>query len=93
MSVGDRYGSSLLSTQYLCKKWIHTRYSSVRGNMSLVVDGYRCKQCDGTFQEADLAEMMDGKTYGIVKRFFYMGDTLDGDGGADLAVTARIRNG
>ena len=25
--------------------------------------------------------------------FCYLGDTLDGDGGADLAVTARIRNG
>ena len=25
--------------------------------------------------------------------FYYLGDTLDGDGGADLAATARIRNG
>ena len=25
--------------------------------------------------------------------FCYLGDTLDGDGGADLAATARIRNG
>ena len=32
-------------------------------------------------------------TYGCVKSFCYLGDTFDGDGGADLAATARIRNG
>ena len=37
--------------------------------------------------------MVDGETYECVKSFCYLGDTLDGDGGADLAVTARIRNG
>ena len=35
---------------------------------------------------------MDGETYEYVKSFCYLGDTLDGDGGADLAATARIRN-
>ena len=34
--------------------------------------------------------MVDGETYGCVKSFCYLGDTL---GGADLAATARIRNG
>ena len=29
----------------------------------------------------------------VVKNFCYLGDTLDGDGGADLASTARNRNG
>ena len=28
-----------------------------------------------------------------MQRFCYLGDTLDGDGGADLVATARIRNG
>ena len=48
----------------------------------------------GQSQEVDLAEdlMMDGETYKCVKNFCYLGDTLDGDGGADLAATARIRN-
>ena len=36
---------------------------------------------------------MNGETYGCVKSFCYLGDTLDGDGGADLADTARLRNG
>ena len=37
--------------------------------------------------------MVDGEIYGCVKSFCYLGDTLNGDGGADLAATARIRNG
>ena len=43
-------------------------YSGVRGNRQ-VVDGFRCKQCDGTIQEADLAAkdlVMDGEIYGSV---------------------------
>ena len=31
--------------------------------------------------------------HGCVKSLCYLGDTLEGDGGADLAATARIRNG
>ena len=40
----------------VCKKCIHKRCSSVRGDLSLVVDGFRCKRCDWTIQEADLDE-------------------------------------
>ena len=36
---------------------------------------------------------MDGETYGSVKSFCNLGDTLDGDVGAGLAAIARIRNG
>ena len=58
-------------------------------------DSFMCRRCDGTIQETDLAEdlMVDGETYGRVKSFCYLGDILDGDGGADLAATSRIRNG
>ena len=37
--------------------------------------------------------MVDGETYECVKSFCYLGDIFDGYGGADLADTARIRNG
>ena len=78
----------------VCKKWIHKRCSGVRGDLSRVTDGFRCRRCDGTIQEVDLAEdpMVDGETYECVMSFCYLGDTLDGDNGADLATTARIRN-
>ena len=44
-------------------------------------------------QQANLAEylMVNGETYGCVKSFCYLVDTLDGDGGADLAATARYK--
>ena len=37
--------------------------------------------------------MVDGETYECVKRSCDLGNTLDGDGGADLAATTKIRNG
>ena len=60
-------------------------------DLSRVADGFRCRRCDGTTQEVDLAEdlMVDGETYECVE-LCYLGDTL---GGADLTATARIRNG
>ena len=76
----------------LCKQFIHKRCSGVRGDLSRVADGFRCRRCDGTIQGADLAEdlMVDRETYGCVKSICYLGDTIDGDGGADFAATARI---
>ena len=48
----------------VCKKWIHKRCSGVLGDLSRVADGFMCRRCDGTIQEADLAEdlMVDEKT-------------------------------
>ena len=65
------------------------------GDLSWVADGFKCRQCDGTIQQSDLAEalMLDGETYECVKSFCYLGDTLDGDSGAELAATGRSRNG
>ena len=85
------------STGKLCslhsvKKWIHKWCS---GDLSWVADGFSCRRCDGIIHGVDLAEdkMVYGEMYECVKSFCYLGDTLDGDGGAYLAVTPRIRNG
>ena len=66
----------------------------MRGDLSRIADGFRCKRCDGTIQEVDLAEdlMVDGETYECVKSFCYLGDTPDGDGGADLAVVLQLES-
>ena len=63
--------------------------------MSLAVNGFRCKHCMTQPNKQNLTEdiVVDRKTYGCVKSFCYLGDTLDGDGGADIAATARIRSG
>ena len=37
--------------------------------------------------------MVDGETYECIKSFCYLGDILDGQGGADFASTDRIING
>ena len=62
----------------------------------MIVDSgkWPCGVC-GTIQEVDQAEdqMVDGETYECVKSLCYLGDTRDGDGGADPAATAKIRNG
>ena len=49
---------------------IHKRCSGVRVDLSLVADVFMCGRCDGTIQEADLAEdlMVDGETYKCVKK-------------------------
>ena len=31
------------------------RFVEFSGDLSLVADGFRCKRCDGSIQEADLA--------------------------------------
>ena len=43
-------------------KWIPKRCSGVRGDLSGAAKGFRCRRCNGTIQEADLAEdqMVDG---------------------------------
>ena len=53
-----------IKTQWIHKQWIHKRCSGVRGDLSRVADGFRCRRCDGTIQEVDLAEdlMVDGET-------------------------------
>ena len=52
----------------------------------------QCKVCKNGFENGFTKLMVDGETYEFVKSFCYLGDTLDGDGGANLAATARIRN-
>ena len=91
----ERCTGKLCSVHSMKKKRIHKRCSGVRGDLSRIADGFRRRRCDWTIQEVDLAEdlMGDGETYECVKSVCYLGDTLDEDGGVDLAATARIRNG
>ena len=58
-----------LIEKQLCKKLNHKRCSGVCGDLSRVADGFRCRRCDGTIQEVDLAGdlMVDGETYECVE--------------------------
>ena len=50
--VWERCAGKLLSAEYVNSGFT----SGVRCDLSLVVDGFRCKRCDRTILEADLAE-------------------------------------
>ena len=54
----------------VCKKWIHKWCSGVRGDLSRVADCFRCRPCDGTIQEVDLAEDL------MVDRAFVIWETF-----------------
>ena len=55
VSVGKECRQTMFKC-IVCKKWIHKRCSGVRGDLSLVIDGFRCKPYYGTIHEANLAE-------------------------------------
>ena len=76
LSVGKEHRRTLFSAQYV-KNGFTNSVVGVRGDLPRVADGFRCRRCDGTIQEVDLAEdlMMDGETYECVKSFCYLGDT------------------
>ena len=61
----------------VCKNWIYKQCSGVRCDLSRVADGFRCNRCDGTIQEADLAEdlMVDGNIW-LCEDFFVIWETL-----------------
>ena len=63
--VGKDCRQTLFSAQYVKSGFT----SGVCGDLLLVVDGFRCKRCDGTIQEAVLTEdlVVDGETYGCVE--------------------------
>ena len=60
------------------KKLIHKGCSLVHGDLSLVVDGFRCNQCDGTIPEAYVTEnlLVDGKIYGCVKIIYFVREDI-----------------
>ena len=49
-ACGAQYVQSGFTSSTVCTKWIHKQHSDVRGDLSLVSDGFRCKRCDGKIQ-------------------------------------------
>ena len=72
---GNGVQSNSVQCTVCTKKLIHKRSSGVCGD--LVANGFRCRQCDETIQEADPAEdlMVDGEMYECVE-FFVIWETL-----------------
>ena len=80
-----------------CNMWIHKRCSGIRGSLSRATSDFVCKSCSGHLAQPRVQDMEDlmieGERFENVQSFCYLGDTLSADGGADLAVSTRIRCG
>ena len=76
-----------------CKKWIHKRYSGVKGNLCNASQSFiwRCCKADSPITDGlntDLhLDVGNGVSLKKVDKFCYLGDMLDADGGCDSAVT------
>ena len=80
---------------YGCKKWIHKRYSRVKGSLFKASQSFICRCCkvdrpitDGLNTDLHLDNGNEVLLEKVIK-FRYLGDVLDADGGCDSAVTAR----
>ncbi|MBJ5695539.1 hypothetical protein JGG83_23085, partial [Salmonella enterica subsp. enterica serovar Derby] len=79
-----------------CLKWVHKRCSQVKGKLATASLTFICAKCTG--QVADCArgderfDIGNGDSLEKVERFCYLGDMVSADGGADSAVTARVRS-
>ena len=76
--------------------WVHKRCSGVKGSLARVEDTFVCKVCEraGDGEDSDVDESMDlgnGVHLENVRKFCYLGDMLNGGGGANSASVARVR--
>ena len=80
-----------------CNCWVHKRCSGVTGSLTAARDrGFVCKICDGTGAEQDGIEDLElgsGEVFEGVRKFCYLGDMINGEGGSDSASIMRVRSG
>ena len=79
-----------------CSGWVHKRCSGVKGSLARVVDTFVCKVCERAedAEDTDADEGMDlgnGVCIENVRKFCYLGDMVNGGGGANSASVARVR--
>jgi hypothetical protein len=77
-----------------CYKWVHKICSGVRGSLTNAITIFECKVCAEGDKDERIVELVlnDGVKFGEVKVFCYLGDMLNGEGGADSASVARVRS-
>ncbi|MBJ5468736.1 hypothetical protein JGG40_23790 [Salmonella enterica subsp. enterica serovar Derby] len=79
-----------------CLKWVHKRCSQMKGKLATASLTFICAKCTGQVADCDKGDerfdIGNGVSLEKVERFCYLGDMVSADGGADLAVTARVRS-
>ena len=75
-----------------CQHWVHKRCSGVHG--SLTRERFYLQKCipGVLFEDEDKMITWDGDNIEVVDRFSYLGDVISMEGGAQEAVTSRIRS-
>jgi hypothetical protein len=77
-----------------CEKWIHKRCSGVKGSLQKASASFECRMCKERSQVTNIAKQNGDIGKGVelekVGKFCYLGDMLDAEGSADLAVATRV---
>jgi len=75
-----------------CQKWVHRKYSGIKGSMYKVMKSFVCRgyvnPVTGTGHTS--VDISDNANLELVDKFCYLGDMLSVDGDADAAVETRI---
>ena len=82
-----------------CDGWVHERCSGVKGSLSRAPASFVCNTCKrGTTRgrsenddDDDDVDLGGGVSFGKVKKFCYLGDMMNGEGGANSATITRMR--
>jgi len=78
-----------------CKKWVHKKYSGIKGSMYKVTKSFICRGCVNpvTGTGCTSVDISGDANLELVDKFCYLGDMLSVDRDADAAVETRIRIG
>ena len=76
-----------------CQHCVHKRCTQVHGSLTKEKD-FTGKKCISgvVFEDEDKMISLDGDSIEVVDRFSYLGDVISAEGGAQEAVTSRIRS-
>ena len=92
---GQGVGSNSIQCQE-CFGWIHKKCSGVKGSLAKAGRSFMCKVCvrirNGEVEdEVERLDLSDEVSLERVRKFCYLGDMINGNGGASSASVARVR--
>jgi len=78
-----------------CQKWVHRKYSGIKGSIYKVMKTFICRGCviPVTGTGCTRVDIGINANLELVDKFGHLGHTLSVDGDADTAVENRIRIG
>jgi len=76
----------------ICQKWVHTKFSDIKGSVYKVMKTFICRGCMIPVSDTGCRNVDIGVNANLelVDKFCYLGDMLSVEGDADAAVETRI---